>query len=110
MLKPIRTESPSIARVFYSLADFRVRLSDNSPVHYDISLNRLDTPEDWWALTFRVYGTDRNGGLIVHERRWIHTSGQANSRKEMADSFITKVAAPLNGVPGRLEASGRSIK
>ena len=104
-MKPIRTTGPSITRVFYNLADFRVRLSENSPVHYDIDLNRLDPPRDLWAQTFRVYGTDRKGGLIVHESRWIHTSGQASARKAMADSFITRVAAPLNGVPGRLEVS-----
>lgn len=101
---PAGTEAPRVIRIFYDLKDLRARLAENSPVHYDICLDELDSSEGRWAQIYRIYGIDRRGNLIVHERRWLHTSDQADLRPLMADRFVTTVARPLNGLPGRLES------
>jgi len=66
---------PRVVRVFYIYADFRVRVDDNSPVHYDAEVRRMDTQGNKWLLTFRVFALDRKGRLMIFEYKWpIRTS------------------------------------
>ncbi|HXW37511.1 MAG TPA: hypothetical protein VEJ36_06400 [Nitrososphaerales archaeon] len=46
---------------------------------------------------------DSKGGLIVHERRWVHSSAQTRHRAQIVEDFIRNIAVPLNAVAGRLE-------
>ena len=95
--------APELMRVFFDFKDFRLRLDDLSPVHYDVGLDRLDPGGRKWAQTQRIYGVDRKGMLIIYERRWVHSSVQAGLRASMVDRFVATFAKPLNAVPGRIE-------
>lgn len=90
-------------RIFYDSEDFRMRLDESSPAHYDVELARVDPEGLMWVQTYRIYGTDWRGNLLIYERRWIHSRGQANLRPQMVDSLLNKLAIPLNAIPGRLE-------
>ena len=96
-------QTQKMARIFYDFRDFRLRLDYGSPVHYDIGLDKLDPEGKKWVTTFRIYGTDRKGHLIIWERRWFHNFMQAPHREKMNEDFIRNYAEPLNAVPGRME-------
>jgi len=49
-------------RVFYDYNDFRLRLADSSPVHYDIGLDKLDPKGKRWVQTYRLYGPTQKAG------------------------------------------------
>ena len=36
-------EKINVVRVFYLYPDFRVRVNDNSPVHYDVHVRQVDS-------------------------------------------------------------------
>ncbi len=93
----------NVVRVFYLYSDFRVRVDDNSPVHFDFDVRRVDTQGMRWILTFRVCAMDRRNRLIIFEHKWAHTYIQTVQRDEVIQELIEKFAEPLNAVPGRLE-------
>ena len=94
---------PSVVRVFYLYPDFRIRVDDNSPVHYDVDVKAVDTQGTKWLLTFRVFGLDRRGRLIIIDHRWSHNYHQTLQRQSVTDDLIRKYADPLNARPGRIE-------
>ena len=93
----------SVVRVFYLYPDFRIRVDDNSPVHYDVDVRAVDSTGTKWLLTFRVFGLDRRGRLIIFEHRWPHNYLQTLQRQSVAEDLVRKYADPLNALPGRIE-------
>ena len=102
------TVTPRIRRVFYDYRDFQMRLDTSSPAHYDVELVSRDSKRRIWIQTYKIYGADRRGNLLIFERKWIHSTSLAGLRQAMVDSFIANYARPLNAVPGRLEVSGKT--
>ncbi len=104
MLAPSeQVQRPNAVRVFYLYPDFRIRVDDNSPVHYDVDIKQLDSQGTKWVLTFRVFALDRRGRLIIFEHKWPHSYIQTIQRQSVAKELIRKYADPLNAVPGRME-------
>ncbi len=93
----------NVVRIFLVYPDFRVRVDDNSPVHYQVDVRRVDTQGMQWLLTFRVYALDRKGRLIIFEHKWPHSYIQTIQRQSMIGELVEKYADPLNAVPGRIE-------
>ena len=104
MANQAKQDETRLTRIFYNYQDFRARLADNSPVHYDIGLRQLDPEGERMEQTYRLYGADRRGRLIVYERRWPHNHAQVKQRSQIAEDFIKNIAQPLNAVPGRIES------
>ena len=98
-----RPNAPKLRRVFYDYRDFRARLDDASPAHFDVELVRRDSRGRIWIQTYKIYGADTKGNLIIFERKWVHSENLAALRPAMVDSFIANFAKPLNAVPGRIE-------
>ncbi len=98
-----QSRSSNVVRIFYLYSDSRVRVDDNSPVHFDVDVRRMDTQGMRWVLTFRVYAMDRRERLIIFEHKWAHTYIQTPQRDEVVRELIEKFAEPLNAIPGRLE-------
>ncbi len=92
-----------VVRVFYVYPDFRIRIDDNSPVHFDADVTRLDSQGNKWLLTFRVFALDRRGRLIIFEHKWPHSYIQTLQRQSVTQDLIEKYADPLNALPGRIE-------
>ncbi len=92
-----------VVRIFFLYADFRVRVDDNSPVHYEMDIRRMDTQGTQWLLTFRIFALDRRGRLIIFEHKWPHSYIQTIQREEVMQELIEKYADPLNALPGRME-------
>lgn len=102
-------EQENYVRVFYSYEDFKMRLDDNSPVHYDVQKRNI--ADQKWALFLRIYGTDRRGRLIIYETKRRPTYQDISRRSQedswiqnKIDEFVQEFAAPLNAVLGRIEA------
>lgn len=93
----------NVVRVFFLYPDFRVRVDDNSPVHYDIDVERADSQGTSWLLTFRIFALDRKGRLIIFEHKWPHSYVQTIQRKSVMQELVEKYADPLNALPGRIE-------
>ena len=66
--KPVETMTPRISRKLYDYRDFQIRLDASSPAHYDVELERRDLKGRIWVQTYRIYGADRRGNLIIFER------------------------------------------
>ena len=96
-------QRPEVVRVFFLYPDFRVRVDDNSPVHYDADVRQLDSQGTKWVLTFRIFGLDRRGRLVIFEHRWPHSYIQTLQRQSVIRELIEKYADPLNALPGRIE-------
>ena len=94
---------PRVVRVFFLYPDFRIRVDDNSPVHYDADVRQVDSNGNRWLLTFRVFALDRKGRLIIFEHRWAHSYIQTLQRQPYLQDLIEKFADPLNALPGRME-------
>ncbi len=92
-----------VVRIFYIYPDFRIRVDDNSPVHYDADVTRLDSQGNKWLLNFRVFALDRKGRLIIFEHKWPHSYVQTLQRQSYLQELIEKYADPLNALPGRME-------
>ncbi len=58
-----QVQRSNIVMVFFLYHDFRVRVDDNFPVHYDVVVRRMDPQGTQWLLTFRVFALDRRGRL-----------------------------------------------
>ncbi|QQG48411.1 MAG: hypothetical protein HY247_06620 [archaeon] len=101
--REIRVPHNDVVRVFAVYADFTVRVDDNSPVHFDYDVRRTDSQGLNWILTFRVYGLDRKGRLMLFEHKWPHSYLQSPRRNEVIAEMVGKFAEPLNALPGRLE-------
>ncbi len=99
----VHVRTSNVVRVFYLYSDFRVRVDDNSPVHFDVDVRKTDPQGMRWILTFKVYAMDRRGRLIIFEHKWVHTYIQTPQRDDMIRDLIGKFAEPLNAIPGRLE-------
>lgn len=99
-LQPPRS---NVVRVFALYPDFRVRVDDNSPVHYDMDVKRVDSQGTHWLLTFRVFALDRKERLIIFEHKWPHSYIQTPRRNSVMQDLIEKYAEPLNALPGRIE-------
>ncbi len=99
----LQVPKSNIVRVFFLFPDFRLRVDDNSPVHYDVDVRRIDTQGNKWLLTFRVFALDRKGRLIIFEHRWPHSYIQTIQRQEYVQELVEKFADPLNALPGRIE-------
>jgi hypothetical protein len=99
-LKPPRS---NVVRVFLIYPDFRIRVDDNSPVHYDMDVRRMDSQGTQWLLTFRIFALDRRGRLIIFEHKWPHSYIQTIQRESVIEELIEKFADPLNALPGRIE-------
>jgi hypothetical protein len=52
----------NVVRVFFLYPDFQIRVDNNSPVHYDVDVRRVDSDGTRWLLTFRIFALDRRGG------------------------------------------------
>ena len=102
-MPPDRRDAPKLRRIFYDYRDFRARLDDASPTHFDVELVRRDSRGRIWIQTYKIYGADRKGDLIIFERKWVHSDNLAALRPAMVDAFIANFARPLNAVPGRIE-------
>ena len=102
---PARTTAPKFRRIFYDYRDFRSRLDDASPAHFDVELVRRDSRGRIWIQTYKIYGADTKVNLIIFERKWVHSDNLAALRTAMVDSFIANYARPLNAVPGRMEVT-----
>ena len=98
-----QVQGANIVRVFFLYPDFRVRVDDNSPVHYDMDVKQVDSAGSKWLLTFRIFALDRRGRLIIFEHKWPHSYIQTIQRQSVTRGLITKYADPLNALPGRLE-------
>ena len=96
-------QKANVVRVFFLYPDFRVRVDDNSPVHYDVDVRQVDTTGSKWLLTFRIFALDRRGRLVIFEHRWPHSYIQTIQRQTVTQDLIAKYADPLNALPGRLE-------
>lgn len=94
-----------VVRVFYLYPDFRIRVDDNSPVHFDADVRRLDSQGNKWLLTFRVFALDRKGRLVIFEHKWPHSYTQTIQRQSYLQELIEKFADPLNALPGRMEVT-----
>ena len=92
-----------MTRIFYNFQDFRLRLDDGSPVHYDILLEKKDSTGSKWVSTYRIFGVDRRGTRIVFEQKWHHSIVEAMLRPYMSEKFIATYARPLNATAGRIE-------
>ena len=97
--------TPRIRRVFYDYRDFRLRLDDSSPVHYDVDLTKRDSKGRIWMARFKLFGRDRKGRLMIFEQKWLHSDSLSYLRPAMVNTFVAKYARPLNAVPGRLEVA-----
>jgi hypothetical protein len=93
----------NVVRVFLLYPDFRLRVDDNSPVHYDANVTRVDSQGTQWLLTFRIFALDRRGRLIIFEHKWPHSYIQTIQRQAVLMDLIEKYADPLNALPGRME-------
>ncbi len=93
----------NVVRVFFLYPDFRVRVDDNSPVHYDVDVRRVDSQGTQWLLTFKVFALDRRGRLIIFEHKWPHSYIQTLQRQAMMQDLIENYADPRNALPGRIE-------
>ena len=102
-MPPDRRDAPKLRRIFYDYRDFRARLDDASPAHFDVELVRRNSRGRIWIQIYRIYGADRKGDLIIFERKWVHSDNLATLRPAMVDAFIANFARPLNAVPGRIE-------
>ncbi len=98
-----QVQRPNVVRVFFLYPDFRMRVDDNSPVHYDVDVRRLDSQGTQWLLTFRIFALDRRGRLIIFEHKWPHSYIQTLQRQSVTQDLIEKYADPLNALPGRIE-------
>ncbi len=98
---PVRQSN--VIRVFLVYPDFRVRVDDNSPVHYNFDVNKVDTQGMQWLLTFRIFALDRKGRLIIFEHKWPHNYIQTIQRQSIVEDLVEKYADPLNALPGRIE-------
>jgi hypothetical protein len=105
VLTPREAQVPTsnIVRVFISYQDFRLRVDDNSPVHYDAQIRKEDLQGMKWLLTFRIFALDRKQRLIIFEYKWPHSYIQTIQRDEVVQELVEKFAMPLNAVPGRIE-------
>jgi hypothetical protein len=105
MLRQSEVQIPraNVVRVFLRYQDFRVRVDDNSPVHYDVQVRREDSQGMKWLLTFRIFALDRKQRLIIFEYKWDHDYIQTVRREEVVNELVEKFADPLNAVPGRME-------
>ena len=104
MLAPSeQLQKRNFVRVFFLYPDFRVRVDDNSPVHFDVDVRAVDSQGTRWLLTFRVFALDRRGRLIIFEHRWPHSYIQTIQRESVTKELIEKYADPLNALPGRIE-------
>ncbi|MDE1854369.1 MAG: hypothetical protein KGI38_11575 [Thaumarchaeota archaeon] len=93
----------NVVRIFLLYPDFRIRVDDNSPVHYEVDVRRKDSQGTQWILTFRIFALDRKGRLIIFEHKWSHSYIQTIQRQSVTQELIKKYADPLNALPGRLE-------
>ncbi len=98
-----QVQRPNVVRVFFLYPDFRMRVDDNSPVHYDVDVRRLDSQGTQWLLTFRIFALDRRGRLIIFEHKWPHSYIQTLQRQSVTQDLVEKYADPLNALPGRIE-------
>jgi hypothetical protein len=98
-----QVQRSNVVRVFFLYSDFRVRVDDNSPVHYDVEVRPVDSDGTKWLLTFRVFALDRRGRLIIFEHKWPHNYLQTLQRQSVAQELVEKYADPLNALPGRIE-------
>ncbi|HZW85517.1 MAG TPA: hypothetical protein VFE91_06430 [Nitrososphaerales archaeon] len=101
--REMQAQQTKIVRYFLIYPDFRVRVDDNSPVHYDAGVRRVDSQGMNWVLTFRILALDRKGRLIVFEHKWPHSYLQTVQRSEVLGELNEEYAEPLNALPGRLE-------
>ncbi len=101
--RELQAPRSNVVRVFFLYPDFRVRVDDNSPVHYDVDVRRVDSQGTQWLLTFRVFALDRRGRLIIFEHKWPHSYIQTLQRQTVMQDLIEKFADPLNALPGRIE-------
>jgi hypothetical protein len=101
--REIQVPRSNVVRVFFLYQDFRVRVDDNSPVHYDVDVRRLDSEGTKWLLTFRIFALDRKGRLIIFEHKWPHSYIQTIRTNSVTRDLIAKYADPLNAMPGRME-------
>lgn len=92
-----------VVRVFFNYDDFRIRVDDNSPVHYDVNVRRMNPEGTQWLLTFHIFALDRRGSLIVFEHKWPHSYIQTIQRHSVMKELVEKYADPLNAIPGRME-------
>lgn len=99
----LQTPRPNIVRVYFEYADFRVRIDDNSPVHYETELLKGDPQGTKWVLNFRIFALDRKGRLILFEYRWTHSYLQTPQRDTVINALVEEFASPLNALPGRIE-------
>ena len=100
----LRPPRSNVVRIFYLYPDFRIRVDDNSPVHYDVGVRRTDSNGSHWLLTFKVFALDRRGRLIIFEHKWPHSYIQTTQRESVMADLIERYADPLNALPGRIEA------
>lgn len=98
-----QVQRPNFVRVFFLYPDFRIRVDDNSPVHYDVDVKPTDSQGTRWLLIFRVFALDRRGRLIIFEHKWPHSYIQTVQRQTIMQELVQKYADPLNALPGRME-------
>jgi hypothetical protein len=99
----LQRPTSNVVRVFFLYQDFRIRVDDNSPVHYDMDVRQADSQGNRWLLTFRIFALDRRGRLIIFEHKWPHSYIQTIQRGSVMRDLIEKYAEPLNALPGRIE-------
>ena len=102
-VKSGQVHAPNVVRVFYDFEDFKLRVDDSSPVHYEVELKRLDSQGTNWVLVFHLYGIDRKRRLMMYEFKWTHGLLQVSQRQKIIDELVSKVARPMNALPGRIE-------
>ena len=101
--KELEVPRSNVVRVFFLYPDFRLRVDDNSPVHYDVDVRRVDSQGTQWLLIFRIFALDRKGRLIIFEHKWPHSYIQTLQRQSVKEELVEMYADPLNAVPGRME-------
>lgn len=77
-----------MVRVYFLYPDFRIRVDDNSSVHFDMDVEQVDPQGNRWLLTFRIFALDRRGRLIIFEHKWPHSYIQTIQRQSVMRDLV----------------------
>ncbi|MBI3840904.1 MAG: hypothetical protein HY297_02965 [Thaumarchaeota archaeon] len=61
-------------------------MDENSPVHFDVEVRKVDSPGTRSLLAFRMFALDRRGRLMIFEHKWAHAYPDSPRRDEVIGS------------------------
>lgn len=98
--------SPSLAKahsnnvfreILYSYEEFKARVDANKPIHHRAFIESLDDGV-FSRLTFRIYGLDKKGQMIIFEVRRLALDFDEQRREY--ERLVEKYAKPLESTEG----------